>query len=111
VQLVAERHDQNCEFLASTDNWFRPVNFVNAAEAATGTVAGALDAWFPVGTAAAVWLPAFSPLLHKKPQAARTIMPSPSPAAAIRPIRGRLLDGVGDLAFRFDFRDLLIYIG
>ncbi|MBC8114126.1 MAG: dehydrogenase, partial [Candidatus Saccharimonas sp.] len=26
----AERADENCEFVASTDIWFRPVNFVNA---------------------------------------------------------------------------------
>lgn len=26
----AERADENCEFVASTDTWFRPVNFVNA---------------------------------------------------------------------------------
>ncbi|MGE3315995.1 MAG: PVC-type heme-binding CxxCH protein, partial [Planctomycetaceae bacterium] len=28
--LVAERADENTEFVTSTDNWFRPVNFVNA---------------------------------------------------------------------------------
>lgn len=30
VALLATRADQNVEFIASTDNWFRPVNFVNA---------------------------------------------------------------------------------
>ena len=30
VTFKARRADQNCEFLASTDNWFRPTNFVNA---------------------------------------------------------------------------------
>lgn len=30
ISFVAERADQNVEFLTSTDNWFRPVNFVNA---------------------------------------------------------------------------------
>lgn len=30
VSFVAERADQGAEFIASTDNWFRPVNFVNA---------------------------------------------------------------------------------
>jgi putative membrane-bound dehydrogenase-like protein len=30
VTFVATRADKNCEFIASTDNWFRPVNFVNA---------------------------------------------------------------------------------
>jgi putative membrane-bound dehydrogenase-like protein len=30
VSFKARRADQNCEFLASTDNWFRPTNFVNA---------------------------------------------------------------------------------
>jgi putative membrane-bound dehydrogenase-like protein len=28
--MIAERADSNTEFLTSTDNWFRPVNFVNA---------------------------------------------------------------------------------
>lgn len=28
--FVATRIDKDCEFVASTDNWFRPVNFVNA---------------------------------------------------------------------------------
>lgn len=28
--FIATRADQNTEFVASTDNWFRPVNFVNA---------------------------------------------------------------------------------
>jgi putative membrane-bound dehydrogenase-like protein len=28
--LIAERADENVEFVTSTDNWFRPVNFVNA---------------------------------------------------------------------------------
>jgi putative membrane-bound dehydrogenase-like protein len=28
--VLAERADENTEFLTSTDNWFRPVNFVNA---------------------------------------------------------------------------------
>ncbi len=27
---LASRSDQNVEFLASADNWFRPVNFANA---------------------------------------------------------------------------------
>lgn len=30
VTFRGERGEQKCEFLASTDNWFRPVNFVNA---------------------------------------------------------------------------------
>ena len=30
ISYVAARADQNVEFLTSTDNWFRPVNFVNA---------------------------------------------------------------------------------
>lgn len=30
VTFKAERADQRVEFVASTDNWFRPVNFVNA---------------------------------------------------------------------------------
>lgn len=30
VTFKARRADQNCEFIASTDNWFRPTNFVNA---------------------------------------------------------------------------------
>jgi putative membrane-bound dehydrogenase-like protein len=30
VSLVGERTEEHVEFLASTDNWFRPVNFVNA---------------------------------------------------------------------------------
>jgi len=30
VLLTARRADENTEFVASTDNWFRPVNFVNA---------------------------------------------------------------------------------
>lgn len=30
ISFVAERADENVEFLTSTDNWFRPVNFVNA---------------------------------------------------------------------------------
>lgn len=30
VTFKAERADQKVEFVASTDNWFRPVNFVNA---------------------------------------------------------------------------------
>jgi len=30
VTFKAERTDQGAEFVASTDNWFRPVNFVNA---------------------------------------------------------------------------------
>ena len=29
VSFVAKRADQNTEFIVSTDNWFRPVNFVN----------------------------------------------------------------------------------
>ena len=29
VEFLATRADQKVEFLASTDNWFRPVNFVN----------------------------------------------------------------------------------
>lgn len=29
-RIIATRADQNTEFIASTDNWFRPVNFVNA---------------------------------------------------------------------------------
>src|SRR5207245_10946049 len=28
--FTARRIDEKCEFVASTDNWFRPVNFVNA---------------------------------------------------------------------------------
>src|SRR5205807_3398501 len=28
--FTARRLDEKCEFVASTDNWFRPVNFVNA---------------------------------------------------------------------------------
>jgi putative membrane-bound dehydrogenase-like protein len=28
--MLAQRADENTEFLTSTDNWFRPVNFVNA---------------------------------------------------------------------------------
>jgi putative membrane-bound dehydrogenase-like protein len=28
--FIATRIDKDCEFVASTDNWFRPVNFVNA---------------------------------------------------------------------------------
>lgn len=30
ASFIAERADRNTEFLTSTDNWFRPVNFVNA---------------------------------------------------------------------------------
>jgi putative membrane-bound dehydrogenase-like protein len=30
VAMLATRADQNVEFIASTDNWFRPTNFVNA---------------------------------------------------------------------------------
>src|SRR6185436_11145828 len=30
VTFSAERADDKAEFVASTDNWFRPVNFVNA---------------------------------------------------------------------------------
>jgi putative membrane-bound dehydrogenase-like protein len=30
ISFVAERADRDVEFLTSTDNWFRPVNFVNA---------------------------------------------------------------------------------
>ena len=30
ISFIAERAENNCEFLTSTDNWFRPVNFVNA---------------------------------------------------------------------------------
>lgn len=30
VTFTSQRIDQDCEFLASTDNWFRPVNFVPA---------------------------------------------------------------------------------
>lgn len=30
ISLVGERTEENVEFLASTDNWFRPANFVNA---------------------------------------------------------------------------------
>ena len=30
VALIGERTEQHVEFLASTDNWFRPTNFVNA---------------------------------------------------------------------------------
>lgn len=30
ISFLAERADKDCEFLTSTDNWFRPVNFVNA---------------------------------------------------------------------------------
>lgn len=30
ISFVAERADNDVEFLTSTDNWFRPVNFVNA---------------------------------------------------------------------------------
>lgn len=30
ISFVAERADANCEFITSTDNWFRPTNFVNA---------------------------------------------------------------------------------
>ncbi|QDU44016.1 Cytochrome c [Symmachiella dynata] len=30
ASFVATRADENVEFIASTDNWFRPVNFVNA---------------------------------------------------------------------------------
>ena len=30
ISFVAERADKDCEFLTSTDNWFRPANFVNA---------------------------------------------------------------------------------
>ena len=30
ISFVAERTEPDCEFLTSTDNWFRPANFVNA---------------------------------------------------------------------------------
>lgn len=30
ASFIATRADQNVEFIASTDNWFRPVNFINA---------------------------------------------------------------------------------
>ncbi|MFO0919287.1 MAG: PVC-type heme-binding CxxCH protein [Planctomycetaceae bacterium] len=30
ISFIAERADQDVEFLASSDNWFRPANFVNA---------------------------------------------------------------------------------
>lgn len=30
ISFVADRADQNVEFMTSTDNWYRPVNFVNA---------------------------------------------------------------------------------
>lgn len=30
ISFIAERTEQDCEFLTSTDNWFRPTNFVNA---------------------------------------------------------------------------------
>jgi putative membrane-bound dehydrogenase-like protein len=30
ISFTAERLDDECEFVASTDTWFRPVNFVNA---------------------------------------------------------------------------------
>ena len=30
VSFVADRADQNVEFMTSTDNWYRPVNFVNS---------------------------------------------------------------------------------
>ena len=30
ISFTAERTEKDCEFLTSTDNWFRPVNFVNA---------------------------------------------------------------------------------
>ena len=30
ISYIAERADRDVEFLTSTDNWFRPVNFVNA---------------------------------------------------------------------------------
>lgn len=30
VTFTSQRIDKDCEFLASTDNWFRPVNFVSA---------------------------------------------------------------------------------
>lgn len=30
ISFIAERTERDCEFLTSTDNWFRPVNFVNA---------------------------------------------------------------------------------
>lgn len=30
ISFLAERADKDCEFLTSTDNWFRPANFVNA---------------------------------------------------------------------------------
>lgn len=30
ISFLAERTETNCEFLTSTDNWFRPTNFVNA---------------------------------------------------------------------------------
>jgi putative membrane-bound dehydrogenase-like protein len=29
ASFIAERADEDCEFIASTDTWFRPVNFVN----------------------------------------------------------------------------------
>ena len=32
--FIANRVDQECEFLASTDNWFRPVNFANGPDGA-----------------------------------------------------------------------------
>jgi putative membrane-bound dehydrogenase-like protein len=32
--LLAQRADENTEFLTSTDNWFRPVNFVNGPDGA-----------------------------------------------------------------------------
>jgi len=30
ISFIAERTEKDCEFLTSTDNWFRPTNFVNA---------------------------------------------------------------------------------
>ncbi len=30
ISFTAERTEKDCEFLTSTDNWFRPTNFVNA---------------------------------------------------------------------------------
>lgn len=30
ISFIAERTDRDCEFLTSTDNWFRPANFINA---------------------------------------------------------------------------------
>lgn len=30
VSFLATRTEENCEFIASPDNWFRPVNFINA---------------------------------------------------------------------------------